>query len=50
MNKLQAYFEYFDKYRGVENWGWYKSLKYWTNIAKEIKLSIKSEPNIKEKS
>jgi len=50
MNKLQAYFEYFDKYRGVENWGWYKSLKYWTNIAKEIKLSIKSESNIEEKS
>jgi len=50
MNKLQAYFEYFDKYRGVENWGWYKNLKYWTNIAKEIKLSIKSEPNIKGKS
>lgn len=50
MNKLQAYFEYFDKYRGVENWGWYKSLKYWTNIAKEIKLSIKFESNIEEKS
>jgi MoxR-like ATPase len=50
MNKLQAYFEYFDKYCGVENWGWYKSLKYWTNIAIEIKLSIKSESNIEEKS
>ena len=50
MNKLQAYFEYFDKYRGVENWEWYKNLKYWTNIAKEIKLSIKSESNIEEKS
>jgi len=50
MNKLQAYFEYFDKYRGVENWGWYRSLKCWVNIAIEIKLSIKSESNIEEKS
>lgn len=50
MNKLQAYFEYFDKYHGVENLGWYKSLKYWSNIAKEIKTSIQSESNIEEKS
>ena len=50
MNKLQSYFEYFDKYYGVENWSWYKTLKYWTNIAKEIQLSIQSESNIEEKS
>ncbi len=50
MNKLQAYFEYFDKYHGVENWRWYKSLKDWTDIAQVIKLSIKSESNIIEKS
>lgn len=48
MNKLQAYFEYFDTYLGVENWEWYKSLKYWSNIAKEIKNSIESD--IEEKS
>lgn len=50
MDKLQAYYEYFNKYFGVENWVWYKSLNYWTNIAKEIKESIKSTSDIEEKS
>ncbi|WP_457618885.1 McrB family protein [Lutibacter sp.] len=50
MNKLQSYFEYFDKYYNVESWDWYKNIKNWTDIVKEIKLSIKSEPNIEEKS
>jgi MoxR-like ATPase len=50
MNKLQAYFDYFDKYQGVENWRWYKSLTYWTNIAKEIKSVVNSDTGIKEKS
>jgi len=50
MNKIQAYFDYFDKYRGVENWGWYKSLTYWINIASEIKNIVISDTEIKEKS
>lgn len=40
MNKIQAYFDYFDKYRGVENWGWYKSLTHWTKISIEIKKEV----------
>lgn len=40
MNKIQAYFNYFDKYRGVENWGWYKSLTHWTKISIEIKKEV----------
>ena len=50
MNKIQAYFDYFEKYRGVENWGWYKSLTYWINIASEIKSIVISNTDIKEKS
>lgn len=50
MNKIQAYFDYFDKYRGVENWGWYKSLTYWINIASEIKNIVISDTEIKGKS
>ncbi|NLK91541.1 MAG: AAA domain-containing protein [Bacteroidales bacterium] len=50
MNKIQAYFDYFDKYRGVENWGWYKSLTYWLNIASEIKNIVISDTEIKGKS
>ncbi|MDN5350516.1 MAG: 5-methylcytosine-specific restriction enzyme, partial [Bacteroidales bacterium] len=50
MNKIQAYFNYFDKYRGVENWGWYKSLTYWINIASEIKSTVISDTEIKAKS
>lgn len=50
MNKIQAYFDYFEKYRGVENWGWYKSLTYWINIASEIKSIVTSDSEIKEKS
>lgn len=40
MNKIQAYFNYFDKYRGVENWEWYKSLTHWTKISIEIKKEV----------
>ena len=50
MNKIQAYFDYFDKYLGVENWGWYKSLTYWINIASEIKNIVISDTEIKGKS
>lgn len=50
MSKIQAYFDYFEKYRGVENWGWYKSLTYWINIASEIKSIVTSDSEIKEKS
>lgn len=50
MNKIQAYFDYFEKYRGVENWGWYKSLTYWIHIASEIKSIVISDTEIKEKS
>lgn len=50
MNKIQAYFDYFDKYRGIENWGWYKSLTYWINIASEIKNIVISDTEIKGKS
>lgn len=39
-NKLQAYFDYFIKYSGVENWDWYKSSKYWINISQNIKIEI----------
>ena len=39
-NKLQAYFDYFEKFSGVENWNWYKNLSEWTEIAKNIKLNI----------
>jgi len=40
MNKLQAYFEYFDKYYEVESWDWYKSLKYWITISQDIKKEV----------
>jgi len=40
MNKLQSYFDYFDKHYGVENWGWYKSLNEWVDIAQKIKKEI----------
>jgi len=50
MNKIQAYFDYFDKYRGIENWEWYKSLTYWIKIASEIKSIVISDTEIKEKS
>ncbi len=40
-NKLQAYFDYFDKHYTVENW--YKSLKKWVDIAKKIKDKVSEE-------
>jgi len=40
MGKLQSYFDYFDKYYGVESWGWYKSLSEWVDIAQKIKKEI----------
>ncbi|HFA47525.1 MAG TPA: hypothetical protein ENJ95_00750, partial [Bacteroidetes bacterium] len=40
MNKLQAYFKYFDKYHGVEDWDWYKSSKYWISISQDIKIEV----------
>ncbi len=40
MNKLQSYFDHFDKHYGVENWGWYKSLNEWIDIAQKIKKEI----------
>ncbi len=39
-NKLQLYFDYFDKYHGVENWIWYKSLTKWVNVAQKIKSKV----------
>lgn len=40
MSKLQTYFEYFDKYYGVENWDWYNSSKYWITISQDIKTKV----------
>lgn len=40
MNKLQAYYNYFDKYYGAENWEWYKSLSYWTDVSQKIKQAV----------
>lgn len=40
MNKLQAYYNYFDKYYGAENWDWYKSLSYWTDTSQKIKQAV----------
>ena len=47
MNKIQAYFDHFDKYRGVEDWRWYKSLTYWINIAKNIAKQFIDQQRIK---
>ena len=40
MNKLQKYFDYFDKYYGVENWDWYKEAKKWIKISQDIKEEV----------
>ncbi len=40
MNKLQSYFDYFEKHYGVETWKWYNSLKKWVEIAQKIKGEI----------
>ncbi len=50
MNKIQAYFDSFDNHQDVENWGWYKSLSYWTNIANNIKSAVISDTDIKQKT
>ena len=54
MDKLQAYFDYFDKYYDVENWDWYKEAKKWINISQDIKKEVSTtdfsdEKTIKEK-
>ncbi len=50
MNKLQAYFDYFNKYRGVENFWWYKNLRNWLDIAAQIKSAIVSDAEISKRS
>ncbi len=40
MSKLQKYFDYFDKYYGVENWDWYKEAKKWIKISQDIKQEV----------
>ncbi len=40
MNKLQLYFDYFDKYYNVESWEWYENLSYWVDISQKIKQKI----------
>lgn len=50
MEKLQSYFDYFDKYSDVKNWKWYKDLESGLSIAKKIKITVGLDGDIREKS
>jgi 5-methylcytosine-specific restriction protein B len=42
VNKLEQYFEFFNKNSGVENWSWYKEMQIWIELLQDIKKDINS--------
>ena len=36
-SRLEQYFNFFIKNTDIENWSWYKSMKYWTDLLQKIK-------------
>jgi len=43
--KLEKYFKFFILNSAVDNWGWYKSLKKWSDILQNIKKKCQEDEN-----